>query len=138
MFDYANEWSALNDVLRLSRGMTFKAAITGLNIGGGKAVIMGDAKTQKTPEVMRKFGEFVHSLSGRYITAEDVGMETKDMDIVRDVTHTLLVFLKKEVVQATHRLPLMAFTWMKQLQNINLVLIHLQENSISARYRSRW
>lgn len=86
MFNYANEWEALNDVLRLSRGMTFKAAITGLNIGGGKAVIMGDAKTQKTPELMRKFGEFVHSLSGRYITAEDVGMETSDMDLVRDVT----------------------------------------------------
>ncbi|MCK8143070.1 leucine dehydrogenase [Flavobacterium sp. I-SCBP12n] len=86
MYNYANEWEALNDVLRLSRGMTFKAAITGLDIGGGKAVIIGDAKTQKTPELMRKFGEFVHSLSGRYITAEDVGMETKDMDIVRDVT----------------------------------------------------
>ena len=86
MYNYANEWEALNDVLRLSRGMTFKAAITGLNIGGGKAVIIGDAKTQKTPELMRKFGEFVHSLSGRYITAEDVGMETKDMDTVRDVT----------------------------------------------------
>jgi leucine dehydrogenase len=86
MYNYANEWEALNDVLRLSRGMTYKAAITGLNIGGGKAVIIGDAKTQKTPELMRKFGEFVHSLSGRYITAEDVGMETKDMDIVRDVT----------------------------------------------------
>ncbi|CAH0335182.1 Leucine dehydrogenase [Flavobacterium sp. CECT 9288] len=86
MFNYANEWEALNDVLRLSRGMTFKAAITGLNIGGGKAVIIGDAKTQKNPALMRKFGEFVHSLSGRYITAEDVGMETADMDIVRDVT----------------------------------------------------
>ena len=86
MFNYSNEWESLNDVLRLSRGMTFKSAITGLNIGGGKAVIIGDAKTQKTPELMRKFGEFVHSLSGRYITAEDVGMETADMDIVRDVT----------------------------------------------------
>ena len=86
MFNYSNEWEALNDVLRLSRGMTFKSAITGLNIGGGKAVIIGDAKTQKTPELMRKFGEFVHSLSGRYITAEDVGMETADMDIERDVT----------------------------------------------------
>ena len=86
MWNYANEWEALNDVLRLSRGMTYKSAITGLNLGGGKAVIIGDAKTQKTPELMRKFGEFVHSLSGRYITAEDVGMETKDMDTVRDVT----------------------------------------------------
>ena len=86
MWNYANEWEALNDVLRLSRGMTYKSAITGLDLGGGKAVIIGDAKTQKTPELMRKFGEFVNSLSGRYITAEDVGMETKDMDTVRDVT----------------------------------------------------
>ncbi|WP_204346550.1 Glu/Leu/Phe/Val family dehydrogenase [Psychroserpens algicola] len=86
MWNYNNEWEALNDVLRLSRGMTFKSAITGLNLGGGKAVIIGDAKTQKTPELMRKFGEFVHSLSGRYITAEDVGMATEDMDTVREVT----------------------------------------------------
>jgi leucine dehydrogenase len=86
MWNYANEWEALNDVLRLSRGMTYKSAISGLNLGGGKAVIIGDAKTQKTPELMKKFGEFVHSLSGKYITAEDVGMETADMDTVREVT----------------------------------------------------
>lgn len=86
MWQYKNEWEALNDVLRLSRGMTFKSAITGLNLGGGKAVIIGDAKTQKTPELMRRFGEFVHSLSGKYITAEDVGMTTEDMDTVREVT----------------------------------------------------
>ncbi len=86
MWNYNNEWEALNDVLRLSRGMTFKSAITGLNLGGGKAVIIGDAKTQKTPELMRRFGEFVHSLSGKYITAEDVGMTTEDMDTVREVT----------------------------------------------------
>ena len=86
MWQYNSEFDALNDVLRLSRGMTFKAAITGLNLGGGKAVIIGDAKTQKTPELMLRFGEFVHSLGGKYITAEDVGMETKDMDLVRTVT----------------------------------------------------
>ncbi len=86
MWNYATEWDALNDVLRLSRGMTFKSAITGLNLGGGKAVIIGDAKTQKTPELMKRFGEFVHSLSGKYITAEDVGMETADMDLVKTVT----------------------------------------------------
>jgi leucine dehydrogenase len=86
MWQYNSEFDALNDVLRLSRGMTFKAAITGLNLGGGKAVIIGDAKTQKTPELMLRFGEFVHSLGGKYITAEDVGMETKDMDLVRSVT----------------------------------------------------
>jgi leucine dehydrogenase len=86
MWQYNSEWDALNDVLRLSRGMTFKSAITGLNLGGGKAVIIGDAKTQKTPELMKKFGEFVHSLAGKYITAEDVGMATSDMDLVRTVT----------------------------------------------------
>jgi leucine dehydrogenase len=86
MWQYNNEWEALNDALRLSRGMTFKSAVAGLNLGGGKAVIIGDAKTQKTPELMKRFGEFVHSLSGKYITAEDVGMETSDMDLVREVT----------------------------------------------------
>ncbi|HET8885850.1 MAG TPA: Glu/Leu/Phe/Val dehydrogenase [Salinimicrobium sp.] len=86
MWNYTSEWDAVNDVLRLSRGMTYKSAVTGLNLGGGKAVIIGDAKTQKTPELMRKFGEFVHGLSGNYITAEDVGMETADMDTVREVT----------------------------------------------------
>ena len=86
MWKYNSEWDALNDVLRLSRGMTYKSAVTGLNLGGGKAVIIGDAKTEKTPELMKKFGEFVHSLSGKYITAEDVGMATADMDLVRSVT----------------------------------------------------
>jgi leucine dehydrogenase len=86
MWNYSNEWEALNDVLRLSRGMSFKNSISGLNLGGGKAVIIGDAKTQKTPELMTRFGQYVDSLSGRYITAEDVGMETKDMDIVSEVT----------------------------------------------------
>src|SRR5210317_1234916 len=62
MWQYNSEWEALNDVLRLSRGMSFKAAITGLNLGGGKAVIIGDSKTQKTPELMLRFGEFVNSL----------------------------------------------------------------------------
>ena len=66
--------------------MTFKAAVTGLNIGGGKAVIIGDSKTQKTPELMLRFGEFVHALGGKYITTEDVGMETTDMDLIRTVT----------------------------------------------------
>lgn len=86
MWNYANEWEALNDVLRLSRGMTYKSAITGLNLGGGKAVIMGDSKTDKTPEMITRFGQFVHSLSGKYITAEDVGTTTQDMDLIREVT----------------------------------------------------
>ncbi len=86
MWKYDNEWEALNDVLRLSRGMTYKSAISGLNLGGGKAVIIADAKVDKTPEMIIKFGEYIHSLSGKYITAEDVGTTTADMDLIRDVT----------------------------------------------------
>lgn len=86
MWKYANEWEALNDVLRLSRGMTYKSAVTGLNLGGGKAVIIGDSKVDKTPEMMTRFGQFVNSLSGKYITAEDVGTTTQDMDLIREVT----------------------------------------------------
>src|SRR6187401_1080548 len=59
MWNYTSEWEALNDVLRLSRGMTFKSAISGLDLGGGKAVIIGDSKIDKTPEMIRKFGEYV-------------------------------------------------------------------------------
>lgn len=83
MWKYDNELDALRDVLRLSRGMTYKAAVTGLALGGGKAVIMGDATTEKTEALMRKFGEYVDSLGGKYITAEDVGMSTKDMEYVK-------------------------------------------------------
>ena len=83
MWDYASEHEALTDVLRLSRGMTFKAAISGLNLGGGKAVIIGDAKTIKNEALLRRFGKFVNSLHGRYITAEDVNMKTSDMEYIR-------------------------------------------------------
>lgn len=86
MWNYQNEWEALYDVLRLSRGMTFKSAVAGLDLGGGKAVIIGDAKKQKNDVLMKRFAEFVHSLSGKYITAEDIGMETRDMDIMKQVT----------------------------------------------------
>ncbi|MBS3993203.1 MAG: Glu/Leu/Phe/Val dehydrogenase [Bacteroidetes bacterium] len=86
MWNYQSEWEALYDVLRLSRGMTFKSALAGLDLGGGKAVIIGDAKKQKNDALMKRFAEFVHSLSGKYITAEDIGMETRDMDIMKEVT----------------------------------------------------
>ena len=86
MWKYNNELEALNDVLRLSRGMTFKASISGLDLGGGKAVIIGDAKTEKTDDLMRRFGKFVETLSGNYITAEDVGMTTHDMEMIREET----------------------------------------------------
>lgn len=83
MWDYATEHEALTDVLRLSRGMTFKASISGLNLGGGKAVILGDAKSIKNEALLRRFGEFVNSLHGKYITAEDVNMKTSDMEYIR-------------------------------------------------------
>ena len=88
MWQYASDYDALIDVLRLSRGMTYKAAVAGLNLGGGKAVIIGDAKTQKTEPYLRRFGKFVESLGGRYITAEDVNMKTRDMEyIAMESTH---------------------------------------------------
>lgn len=82
MWSYSTEAEALNDVLRLSRGMTYKAAISGLNLGGAKAVIIGDAKKDKSEALMRKFGKFIENLNGKYITAEDVGTTTKDMEYV--------------------------------------------------------
>ncbi len=86
MWNYSNELEALNDVLRLSRGMTFKASISGLELGGGKAVIIGDAKKEKTDGLMRRFGEFVDTLNGHYVTAEDVGMTPHDMEMIRQTT----------------------------------------------------
>lgn len=83
MWNYSNEIEALNDVLRLSRGMTFKASISGLNLGGGKAVIIGDSYTQKSEALFRRFGKFVNSLSGKYITAEDMGISPRDMEYVK-------------------------------------------------------
>ena len=83
MWNYETERDALNDVLRLSRGMSYKAAIAGLNLGGGKAVIIGDSKKEKNEILFRSFGRFVQGLAGRYITAEDVGTSVKDMEWVR-------------------------------------------------------
>jgi len=88
MWPYKSEAEAINDVLRLSRGMTYKAAISGLNLGGGKAVIIGDSRKNKTQAMFEKYGEFIESLNGRYITAEDVGTSTQDMVYVRkNTTH---------------------------------------------------
>lgn len=83
MWMYTSDEDALDDVLRLSRGMTYKAAIAGLNLGGGKAVIIGDPNKDKTESMFRAFGRFVEGLAGRYITAEDVGTDVRDMEYVR-------------------------------------------------------
>lgn len=86
MWNYESEEAALRDVLRLSRGMTYKSAISGLNLGGGKAIIIGDARTDKTEALFRAFGRFVDGLGGRYITAEDVGMTEKEMEWIYSET----------------------------------------------------
>lgn len=82
-YPYANEQHALVDVLRLAKGMTYKAAAAGLDLGGGKAVIIGDPKRIKNEALLRSYGRFVETLAGRYITAEDVGTALEDMDVVR-------------------------------------------------------
>lgn len=83
MWNYDSEEDALQDALRLSRGMTYKSAVAGLNLGGGKAVIIGDAKTMKSETLFRAFGRFVQGMGGRYITAEDVGTTVREMEWVR-------------------------------------------------------
>jgi leucine dehydrogenase len=96
MWPYASEEEAVVDALRLARGMTYKAAASGLNLGGGKSVILGDPDKDKTEALFRSFGRYVETLGGRYITAEDVGTSTEDMENIRietwhvvgvDVTH---------------------------------------------------
>jgi len=86
MWAYQTEQDALRDVLRLSRGMTYKSAMAGINFGGGKAVIIGDVTTLKTEALLRRFGKFVDSLGGKYITAEDVNMNPGDMETIHRET----------------------------------------------------
>ena len=90
MWSYNNELEALNDVLRLSRGMTYKNSISGLNLGGGKAVIIGDSRKNKSEALFRRFGKFVESLGGKYITAEDVGISPLDMTWVNMETNNVV------------------------------------------------
>src|SRR5712691_7572216 len=85
-YPFQSEEEALHDVLRLARGMTYKAAAAGLDLGGGKAVIIGDPKRIKSEELLRAYGRFIETLGGRYITAEDIGTNRDDMDIIRRET----------------------------------------------------
>lgn len=86
MWDYKSKADALTDVLRLSKGMTAKSALADLDLGGGKSVIIGDARTQKTPELLRAMGEFVEYMGGTYIVAEDVGLVIGDVDVMGEKT----------------------------------------------------
>ncbi|MDQ0337707.1 leucine dehydrogenase [Caldalkalibacillus uzonensis] len=86
MWTYDSEEEAIEDALRLARGMTYKAAAAGLNLGGGKSVIIGDPRKDKSEALFRAFGRFVQGLNGRYITAEDVGTTVEDMDLIHEET----------------------------------------------------
>jgi leucine dehydrogenase len=86
MWTYDSEDAAIEDALRLARGMTYKNAAAGLNLGGGKTVIIGDPKKDKNEEMFRAFGRYIQGLNGRYITAEDVGTTVEDMDLIYQET----------------------------------------------------
>ncbi|WP_409301569.1 branched-chain amino acid dehydrogenase [Peribacillus sp. SCS-155] len=86
MWTYESEEAAIEDALRLARGMTYKNAAAGLNLGGGKTVIIGDPRKDKNEEMFRAFGRFIQGLNGRYITAEDVGTTVADMDLIHEET----------------------------------------------------
>ncbi|KGJ97220.1 Leu/Phe/Val dehydrogenase [Colwellia psychrerythraea] len=86
MWDYASDEDAIVDVLRLSKGMTYKNALAGLSMGGGKSVIIGDAKTLKSEALFKAFGEALNNLNGRYLSAEDVNITTGDIAIANSVT----------------------------------------------------
>ncbi len=90
MWNYETEEAALKDVLRLSRGMTYKAAVSGLNLGGGKAVIIGDPSKDKSEAFFRSFGRFINTLGGRYITAEDVNTTVDDMEYIYQETDSVV------------------------------------------------
>lgn len=89
-YPYPSEEAALTDVLRLSKGMTYKSAVAGLDLGGGKAVVIGNPRTDKSERLLRAYGRFVDSLGGRYITAEDVGTTTADLAMIRRETRWAL------------------------------------------------
>ncbi len=86
-YPYASEEDAVTDVLRLSRGMTYKAAMAGLPLGGGKSVILGDPRTEKTEALLKAFGRQIDHMNRRYITAEDVGTTVADMDVIKTETN---------------------------------------------------
>jgi leucine dehydrogenase len=86
MWNYASESDALTDVLRLSKAMTYKSAVAGLDLGGGKGIIIGDPQGANKPELLRAFGRAVESLEGCYITTEDVGIGVPDVDLIRTTT----------------------------------------------------
>jgi leucine dehydrogenase len=129
MWPYDSTEEAMLDVLRLSRGMTYKAAAAGLNLGGGKAVIIGDSKKDKSEELFRAFGRYVESLNGLYITAEDVGTSTEDMEVIQHETRWV-TGLPPESGGGGDPSPVTAFG---TLQGIKAAVQHLGDDSLEGR-----
>ena len=96
MWPYGSDAEAIADVLRLSRGMTYKAAIAGVKLGGGKSVILGDSRTQKTPALLEAMGRVIDSLEGRYITGEDIGTNPDDMAVIKRTTRYVTCLRKAD------------------------------------------
>src|SRR3989338_7028003 len=90
MYPYATEEEALTDVMRLAKGMTYKSAISRLKLGGGKSVIIGDPEKDKTKARLKRFGQFVNDLKGKYVCAKDVGIHSKDLRIIAQETKHIL------------------------------------------------
>src|SRR5204862_462633 len=101
-WSYASDDDAIIDALRLSRGMTYKNAVAGLKLGGGKSIIIGDNKTTDRERIFRAHGRFVESLGGRYITAEDVGTSTRDMDYVKLETNHVAGVANNQLLEERH------------------------------------
>jgi leucine dehydrogenase len=96
MWAYESEAAAVRDVLRLSRGMTYKAAIAGVELGGGKSVIIGDPHHDKSPEILHAMGRFIETLNGRYITGEDIGTNVYDMAEIKTETRYVTCLRKED------------------------------------------
>ena len=96
MWPYASDSAALADALRLSRGMTYKAAIAGVRLGGGKSVIVGDARAEKRPELLHAMGRQIDKLGGRYITGEDIGTNPDDMAEIKKTTRYVTCLHEKD------------------------------------------
>jgi len=96
MWPYENEAAAIRDVLRLSRGMTYKAAVLDCGLGGGKSVIIGDSHAQKTPELLHAMGHAIAEFDGRYIVGEDIGTNPDDMRVIREVTRSVSCLRKED------------------------------------------
>lgn len=95
MWTYASDLDAMEDAMRLARGMTYKYAAAGVNLGGGKVVIIGDPKKQKSEMLFRALGRFINNLRGEYLTGEDVGTTLQDMDYIRMETPYVITLSKE-------------------------------------------